>query len=197
MPTSMPRALPLWILACALFFGLSAREARAQAPAPDCSACRSYPGLCKTIDTCIKSCKVAPFQAYNCYKNGTINKERCTQLFPECAKTETCDGCSAFPTLCGKLDICLKQCNVAASQAQNCFQSGKIDEAKCKQVYPQCQAADPKCAACRSYPGLCGTIEQCIKSCNVAPFQAQNCAQAGKLDMAKCKQLYPQCQPKK
>ena len=74
------------------------------------------------------------------------------------AKTEKCDGCNAFPTLCWKTRYLHKECNVSAFQAQNCFQSGKIDEAKCKQVYPQCQAADPKCAACRGYLGCAARL---------------------------------------
>lgn len=193
-PCSVLPLLRLVALACLLAVPLS--PGRAQAQAVDCSSCKTYPALCKNIDICIKSCRVAPFQAFNCYKNGSINKDKCTQLFPDCPKTEKCEGCAAFPSLCGKLDVCVKECNIAAFQAQNCFQSGKIDEAKCKQVYPQCVAADPKCAACRSYPGLCGTIDKCIKECNVAQVQAQNCFQGGKLDEARCKQLYPQCQKK-
>lgn len=194
VPSSVPKLVLLALLACAAVIPLSAGPAAAQAV--DCTSCKTYPGLCKTIDTCIKSCKVAPFQAFNCYKNGTITKDRCTQLFPDCAKTEKCEGCNAFPTLCGKVDICVKECNVAAFQAQNCFQGGKIDEAKCKQIYPQCQGADPKCAACRSYPGLCGVIDKCVSECKVAPVQAQNCFQGGKINEAKCKQIYPQCQKK-
>lgn len=197
-PSSPVQVLFFTLLASPAVLSLNTGVAAAQAPAPavDCNACRTYPSSCKVIDTCIKSCRMAPFQAYNCYKAGYLNKDKCSQLFPDCAKTEKCDGCNAFPTLCGKVDVCLKECNVAAVQAQNCFQSGKIDEAKCKQLYPQCKGDDPKCASCRSFPTICGTIDKCIKECNVAAVQAQNCFQSGRIDEAKCKQLYPQCQKK-
>lgn len=159
--------------------------------AADCSACKSYPGLCGKIDTCVKECNVSPFQAKNCYKAGKITKDHCDKLYNKCE--DPCEDCQGFPTMCGKAEFCIKNCNVSSFQAQNCFQAGKMSEATCKSLYPGCKPADPKCNECRSYPGLCGSIDKCVKECNVSPFQAQNCMKAGKIDLGKCKSLYPEC----
>src|SRR4051812_16059290 len=91
------------------------------------------------------------------------------------AEAQDCGGCNAFPTLCGKIDVCVKSCNVAAVQAQNCYQAKKVSLDQCKAVYPSCKGDDPACAACRSYPSECKTIDVCIAKCNVAPVQAKNC----------------------
>src|SRR5258706_548877 len=51
---------------------------------PACASCRSYPCECKTIDTCIQKCNVAPVQAQNCYQAKYINLDQCKKLYPQC-----------------------------------------------------------------------------------------------------------------
>src|SRR6266851_1621755 len=99
-------------------------------------------------------------------------------LWTSAALAQDCSKCGGFPTICTDIDNCLKKCNVAPVQAQNCYQAGKIDINHCKTLYPQCKGDDPACAGCRSYPGECKTIDMCIQKCNVAPVQAKNCYEA-------------------
>jgi hypothetical protein len=109
------------------------------------------------------------------------------------ALAQDCSKCHGFPTICTDVDNCLKRCNVAPVQAQNCFQAGKIDLNHCKALYPQCKGDDPACAACRSYPSECRTIDKCIQHCNVAPVQAKNCYEAKLISLEQCNTLYNKC----
>lgn len=166
----------------------------APALAQDCAKCRTYPGECSQIDFCVKSCNVAPFQARNCYKAGYITLAAC-QKIPNSQCVDYCldNNCNSYPSMCKNAAGCIKNCNIAPFQAQNCFQGGLISQAECKAIYPACVQRDLKCDPCRSYPGECNQIDFCIKSCNVAPFQAQNCYQNKSISLAQCKALYPAC----
>jgi len=84
--------------------------------------------------------------------------------------------CMKYPPLCKNLDSCIKECKISPFQAQNCYQDNYITKAQCLALYSSCQDADPKCAPCKSYPGLCKVIDMCISQCNLAPIQKQNCA---------------------
>ena len=163
-------------------------------PAVDCKACHSYPGLCGQIDTCVKSCNLSPFQAKNCFEAKKITKEHCDKLYPKCI--DFCgDQCEKFPTVCGQLDKCVAECKTSKITAEQCFQKplSRISLEKCKSIYPACKERDSKCVPCMSYPGLCGEVGRCVKECNLAPFQAQNCFQAHKISKEQCTAIYPAC----
>src|SRR5207249_1512648 len=55
------------------------------------------------------------------------------------------------------------------------------------------EAGAQDCSKCRGFPTLCQDVQTCVRQCNVAPVQAQNCYQAARISLEQCKALYPQC----
>ncbi len=165
--------------------------------AADCSKCNAYPPLCGDIENCVKNCNLSNFQAFNCYHGGLISLAECQKVYDLCVDGPPCLGCGGYPQACSKIATCVKSCNMAPFQAQNCMMDGHISLDDCKKIYPACVRTDHdvQCKKdCGAYPPLCSQIDHCVKDCNLSAFQAQNCYRGGMIPLDKCKQIYPACQ---
>ncbi len=176
----------------ALCAALLSMAAAAADDAPDCSKCKAFPASCRVIDACVKECKTPAREAKKCYQAAKITKAHCDKLYDKCV--DPCDSCDAFPLSCGIAAKCVSECGRPPALAENCFRAGKISEADCKAIDPACKAADPKCAVCNSFPGFCGTLASCVKSCGLERRKAHDCKNIGMITLDACKKVYPACQ---
>jgi hypothetical protein len=171
---------------------LACRDGKCQPPL-DCSKCNLYPQLCNYIEDCVKYCKLNPFHAGTCYKEGRITLDTCQKLYSKCGWVDPCEDCKNFPTWCKDIDHCVKDCHLDPPWVETCYHAGEITKEKCLELYPRCKDPNPECNSCKLYPSLCTTIDICIQKCGIRKITAQSCKDEGYITLEKCKQLYPNC----